>query len=176
MEIIEGFGLRKFGCVVTLDDFQAFKKKKAKELSKLPNVDGFTFAAMTSVKAFHDYAWSEGITSNVRCVFEKGDPEDLLRKIFRLHGYSDPDFAWNRPVTDSKGFTRDPFVGLQAAGWIAYEYYLDADRLLYSDNPSDRWALNRFESLQGNIILQHAGAPTRAARRTLSNAVRGLIK
>lgn len=41
-------------------------------------------------------------------------------------GYIEPDFTWKRPHTDRKGFTHDGFVGLQAAGWIAYEYYLDA--------------------------------------------------
>ena len=55
---------------------------------------------------------------------------------------------------DSKGSNHDPFVGLQAAGWVAYEYYLDAHRLLYA-GPSDRWAFHQFESIPGNIIVLH---------------------
>ena len=57
-----------------------------------------------------------------------------------------------------QGFVHDPFIGLQAAGWVAYEYYLDSDRLFYSD-PSHRWALEQFEKLPGHIILNYYGDP-----------------
>jgi len=92
------------------------------------------------------------VRDSIRYVFEKGDPEDHLTKWFRERGYSDPDFAWSSPCTDDKGV--QPFLGLQAADWLVYEYYLDADRLLFHI-PSDRWALRQFEAVQGHIMLRY---------------------
>jgi hypothetical protein len=108
-----------------------------------------------AVESFQSYAMAEGVRDNIRCVFEKGDPEDILRKIFRAKGLVEPDFMWSKPHTDGKGFSYDPFLGLQAAGWIAYEYYLDVERLLYS-GASDRWALRQFEILPGQLTFLSA--------------------
>lgn len=162
MGIIEGYGLRKFGCVVALDDLKQFKRDKADQLAKIgPEMDAFTLAAMRAADQFHAYALREGITHNVRCVFEKGDPERLLRAVFKQQGYQEPDFEWNRHVVTSKGFSRDGFRGLQAAGWIAYEYYLDAKRTLGFEDRKDRWAMERFEKLPGEIQIERSSAVQR---------------
>ncbi len=150
--IIEDCGLRKFGCIMRLDDFRSVLQKHSNSDSAWPSVDAFGMAAMRAAESFFAYATNEGVKNNVRCVWEKGDPEDVLRKLFREQGYADPLFTWGKTHIDSKGFTHDPFLGLQAAGWVAYEYYLDADRLLYS-NPTNRWALERFQSLPGEFTL-----------------------
>jgi hypothetical protein len=52
------------------------------------------------------------------------------------------------------GIIRDPFLGLQAADWLAYELYLDADRLVYSE-PTERWALRQFQTLPGSVKVYH---------------------
>jgi hypothetical protein len=149
MSIIRECGLRKFGSVMKLDEFRHWRQDR-----KFAWADAFAFAAIDPVEAFQAYARAEGVTSNVRYVFEKGDPEDQLRRVFRDRGYLEPDFAWSKPHVDRKGVIYDPFLGLQAADWIAFEYYLDADRLLYGE-PSDRWALRQFETIPGFITLRH---------------------
>ena len=150
-EIIQDCGLRKFGCILKLDDFTKAQERHDAVL------DAYAFAGTAAVEDFQAFAKSEGVNRNVRYVFEKGDPEDDLRAIFQYKGFSDPDFAWSKPHTDNKGFKHDPFIGLQAAGWIAYEYYLDAERLLYG-KPTSRWALEKFETLPGFITLKHGGS------------------
>ncbi|HEY1205074.1 MAG: hypothetical protein ABSH46_19830 [Bryobacteraceae bacterium] len=156
--IIQDCGLRKFGCILHLESFYKIKKKRSGEPRLGPYIqrlNAFAYAATMAVESFQSYAMAEGVRDNIRCVFEKGDPEDILRKIFRAKGLVEPDFMWSKPHTDGKGFSYDPFLGLQAAGWIAYEYYLDVERLLYS-GASDRWALRQFEILPGQLTFLSA--------------------
>jgi hypothetical protein len=148
MNVIRDCGLRKFGSIVSLVDFRDWRKDRP-----FNRAQAFAFAAIDPVEAFHSYAWREGIKNNVRYVFEKGDSEDQLRWIFRHRGYIEPDFAWSKPHVDRKGFAYDPFLGLQAAGWIAYEFYLDADRVLRGE-PTERWPLRQFQSLPGTVTVR----------------------
>jgi hypothetical protein len=152
MSIIWEFGLRKFGCILILKDFKHATAKRKNTDPNWPVIDAYAMAAMRAVESFHHYAKGEGITHNVRYVFEKGDPEHSLRKIFEGFGYLPPDFFWAKPHTDNKGFSYEPFVGLQAADWLAYEYFLDAQRILYSTH-RDRWALSEFEKMPGGLVL-----------------------
>ena len=156
MDIIHSCGLRKFGHVIRIDDYKGVLKKHnpGSDIPAWPMLDAFTICATNCIDKLYSYAKSEGINKNLRYIFEKGDPEDMLRHICRARRLQDPDFQWGKPYTDSKGVEHDPFVGLQAAGWIAYEYYLDADRLLFGQ-PSERWALQQFESLPGHVIVLH---------------------
>ncbi|MFL6351555.1 MAG: hypothetical protein ACJ74Z_06870 [Bryobacteraceae bacterium] len=153
MSIIRECGLRKFDSMIRLEDFRYSIDKHADELKNWPLLEVFAVTAMRAVEAFQAYARREGITRNIRYVFDKGDPEDQLRTLFREYGFAEPDFTWSKPNTDRKGFSHDPFVGLQAAGWVTYEYYLDAARMLYS-TPTDRWAFQEFESIPGHIHLE----------------------
>lgn len=157
MDIIYKCGLRKFGHVIRIEDYKGVlaKHNLTRPIPAWPVLnDAFVICAMKCIENFYAYAKGEGVTSNIRYVFDKGDPEDALRLICRGHKLQQPDFQWSRPVVDSKGIAHDPFIGLQAAGWIAYEYYLDANRLLFGQ-PSDRWALQEFESMPGHVIVLH---------------------
>jgi hypothetical protein len=155
MEIIQGCGLRKFGCVLEPKYFYQ-SMEPHKNIIFAVRMKAFTLGAVVSADEFYNYAIGQGITRNLRCVFEKGDPEDALRAAFRGSGYTDPDFAWSKPHTDRKGVEHDPFLGLQAAGWIAYEYYLEAK------HSRQRWAFNCFEDLIGHIKMVE---PSESMRR-----------
>jgi len=173
--LIESCGLRKFGCILRMDDYQQVRQKYVDKGH--PSIDAFAFAAVHAVDDFHAYARGEGVPdNNVKFVFEKGDPEDHLRKILRDRNYGDPYFAWKTLHIDGKGVKHDPFIGLQAAGWLAYEFYLDADRLLYSD-PTERWALQRFQTLRGDLKLQHRGQllPAMPDKQKIFNSIRTSI-
>jgi hypothetical protein len=151
MEIIIDCGLRKFGALIALEDFAETLQNISHPGASFANA--FAFGGVLSADAFYAYAEREGAARNIRCVFEKGDPEESIRRAFRASGYNDPDFTWKVPRIDRKGVTHDPFIGLQAAGWIAYEYYLAHARDLVSDGKplSPRWAFAEFEKLPGHI-------------------------
>lgn len=154
MAVVENCGLRKFGCVIRIADYRSVLKKHGDKHPEWPLFDPYAIPAMFAVESFLQYARSEGIKRNVRYVFEKGDPETTLRQYFRAHGYHEPDFAGKTKYVDRKGFERDPFIGLQVADSITYEYYLDAVRWLKSE-PNDRWPYRQFERLQGSIDLKY---------------------
>lgn len=156
VDIIRTCGLRKFGSMMRVADWQILSKKRrdSGELSGWPNLDAFSIAAMSAVEDLYCYAKQESIKSNVQCVFEKGDPEDCVRRIFSEQGMPDPYFTWAAPHVDRKGIAHDPFIGLQAAGWVAYEYFLDSDRVMHGQ-PSDRWARREFDLLPGNISFKY---------------------
>lgn len=148
MDIIATNGLRRFGCVVPL----AVHRGMDQALMKNMRIDAYVHGATHAVDRFNNYAFNVGVRNNIRYVFEKGDSEGALRQRFQEDGYKTPDFTWKQKHTDRKGFTDDGFVGLQAADWLAYEYYLDFTRVLDPNKtPTRRWALSQFESLPGEI-------------------------
>lgn len=109
------------------------------------------------------FARGEGIP-HPKVVFEKGDSEDLLRKHFKKHDLPDPEFAWSRSIIRD-GRPQQFFVGLQAAGWVAWEYYVDSKRLFGLDDhdPTEegRAPLRVFERLPGHVKIPYASAPLR---------------
>lgn len=150
MDIIHAHGLRRFGCCVPVSVHNRID-------AKITRFDAYVHAALASVDEFNEYARSIRVDRNVRYVFEKGEREDDLRSRFRDEGYTEPLFTWKTKHTDRKGFTHDGFLGLQSAGWLAYEYYLDAKRVAAIDTPltssieEGRWAFQNFEKLAGRI-------------------------
>lgn len=151
LSIISDCGLRKFGASVALEDYELNKASFTNHPAAV-RMNAFALAATVATDEFYTYAVREGVQRNVRCVFEKGDPEDALRGVFRGSGYVEPHFAWKTDYTDRKGIKHDPFLGLRAAGWIAYEYYLSAQRFLSAKDATERWPLLQFEALPGQII------------------------
>lgn len=129
---------------------------------------------MNCAEAFNAHALSIGVTTNVEYVFEKGDPEQTLRGWFTDYGFNDPVFRWKKVHVDRKGMAHDPFRGLQAADWLAYEYYLASDRCIYKDPSTvDRWALSQFEKIPGEVIFLESNIATDLHLR--SEAVRKLL-
>jgi len=152
MGIIETNGLTRFGSVVPLQVQKGMNQRLMREM----RIDAYVHGASCAVSRFNDHAFRNNMRKNLEYVFEKGDSEDALRKRFRDDGYKEPRFTWKQTHTDRKGFTDDGFVGLQASGWIAYEYYLDFTRVLDVSKalPPRRWAMGPFESLPGEIQAQ----------------------
>jgi hypothetical protein len=127
-------------------------------------IDPFVLTARKSAEDSYNYARQEGIV-NAEVIFEKGDPENCLRFHFRESGIPEPLFAWNRPRTSRKGLRERHFIGLQAAGWIAWEYYLDACRTsgVVDQMPSQtgRFPFREFEKMPGDVIMPFMSSPGR---------------
>jgi len=156
MEIIHECGFRKFGSVLRPADFRQHIAQWQKD--GYPEMTSFAFAAMKAVEDFCAYAKAEGIKRNVRFVFDRGDPEHEIRVLFKHYGMHDPHFESDTPFVDRKGFEYDPFLGLQASDWLAYEYRLDALHF-FESKPTDRWALRQFDKLPGTVRLLGFGTP-----------------
>jgi hypothetical protein len=164
MEVIENCGLRKFGNVLWTEDQN--KVKSSKGLSADATATPYVLCARASVDDFIAYAIGEGQLENIEYVFEKGDEEHTLRQHFKKHSYQEPIFRWKHPV-ELKGIVQKPFMGLQAAGWIVWEYYMSLKRVFDERNsaypyPPERWALKRFDDhrhVPGNVIVLYKSAP-----------------
>lgn len=160
LNVIRGCGLRKFGAVLKKKDF--LKAKAAMKLETDATVDTYVLCSRSAIDDLHAFAKSEGVTDNPRCVFEKGDSEHLLRKHLKKHGFSEPDFAWSK-VVYKKDIPHDPFLGLQAAGWITWEYYVDSCRVFgLSEHPPTergREAFRTFDDMPGHIKIPFLSTP-----------------
>jgi hypothetical protein len=164
MGVIEDCGLRKFGSVLWTSDQQ--KAKEMLGLSSDPTATPYVLCARSAVEDFNSHAIGEGQRDSLEYVFEKGDEEHKLRRHFEKHSFHEPTFRWSKPV-EKKGITRPPFIGLQAAGWIVWEYYMDFSRWfdkkhIHKVSPPDRWAFNVFDNhrrIPGEVKVLYKSSP-----------------
>jgi len=164
MGVIEDCGLRKFGDLLWVSD--QHKAKKMMELSTDSTATPYVLCARATVQDFNTFAIGDGQRENVEYIFEKGDEEDKLAKHLKKHSFHEAKFLWSRPV-EKKGITRLPFIGLQAAGWIVWEYYVNFDRSFqekYSHYPypPERWALKIFDDhtrVRGDVKVLYKSSP-----------------
>jgi hypothetical protein len=162
MDVIETSGLRKFGSVLSVADTQ--KARAVLGLQSDSTATPYVMCSRCCVDDLLTYAIRSGQNKTVTYVFEKGDEESNLRQHLSEHGFRDPEFAWGKPV-EKRGISYDPFIGLQAAGWISWEYYQAFNRLGEWESPHDpagRWALKIFEDhrrIPGGIKVLYASNP-----------------
>ena len=160
LSIMSECGLRKFGALIDKPSVQKAKKNMGMEDG--PYMDDYVVCCRRVVNDLFKYARGEGIF-DISVIFEKGDSEDLLRKHFRHNRLPEPDFRWSKDFTDRKGVAHHPLLGLQAAGWVAWEYYVDSCRTLgLSHEPwtaKGRVPYQAFEKMPGNIIIQNVQNP-----------------
>lgn len=162
MNVIQTCGLRKFGSLLWVAD-----KNKAREmmgLSKDSTASPYVMCSRAAVEDFIRYAKGEGQRESIEYIFEKGDEESRLRQHFQKHSFADPIFRWKHEVV-RKGLTYKPYLGLQAAGWIVWEYYVSFTRSfgsLFKHGIEGRWALQVFDDhrqVPGEIKILYKSAP-----------------
>jgi hypothetical protein len=162
IEVIQECGLRKFGSVLWTTD--QHKARTMMGLSTDHTASPYVMCARSAVEDFHTVAIGQGQRDNIEYVFEKGDEEGRLREHFRKHGFHDPSFKWKHPVT-LKGITQQPFIGLQAAGWIVWEYYMSFCRSFaefFKHDVKGRWALQIFDDhrcVPGEVKILYKSTP-----------------
>jgi hypothetical protein len=174
MGIIQSCNLRKFGTIIPVKAHRTIDEALRKRLF----LDAYVQGARTTVATFDNHARSLKVYPRVRYVFEKGDSEDLVRKRFSDDCLNEPTFTWKTEHLDRKGVLREEFVGLQAAGWIAYEYFLDLKRRndSYARTKEARWAHEQFDRrVPGQIEIQtEESARGNEVRLRVSEATRYL--
>ncbi len=177
MAIIEECGLRKFGSVLWVADH--LKAKANMDLATDPTADPYVLCSRAAIEDFNAFAVGEGIREDVRYVFEKADAEDKLRRHFRKHAFHEPDFMWSKMVV-KKDIIQKPFLGLQAAGWIAWEYYLNFFRSFTpGQKHEERWALKIFEDhgrIPGQLKILYKSAPLMDVLRVSNESFRRSLR
>jgi hypothetical protein len=164
MGVIEDCGLRKFGSLLWVSDLQ--KAKAMMGLATDSTASPYVLCARAAVEDFNAVAISEGQRESIEYIFEKGDEEDKLRQHFRKHSFHEPLFRWCKPV-EKKGIIQQPFIGLQAAGWIVWEYYMAFSRSFQQEYshypyPPERWALKIFDDhrrVPGEVKILYKSSP-----------------
>jgi hypothetical protein len=174
LDIIQRCGLRKFGAVIKKNDVA--KGKAAMDLASDTTVDPYVFCCRSTLDDVYAFATNQGIGRQVRTIFEKGDSEDLLRKHLKKHALAEPEFAWSKKVVQ-KGTEQPRFVGLQAAGWVAWEYYVDFCRVagLSDHEPTDkgRAAFQTFETIPGFLKIPFMSNPLHDVLKQLGRGAHG---
>jgi hypothetical protein len=131
-----------------------------------PTASPYVLCARAAVDDFNAFAIGEGQRENIEYVFEKKDEEDKLRRHFAQNSYQEPIFRWSKPV-ERKGIMQKPFIGLQAAGWIVWEHYMDFARwfdkkFAQSMSHPDRWAMKVFSDhrqIPGDVKILYKSSP-----------------
>jgi hypothetical protein len=160
--VIQECGLRKFGSVLWTADLH--KARTMMNLSGDPTASPYVMCSRSAVEDFIAFSIGEGQRDNIEYIFERGDEEEKLRAHFRKHSFQDPSFRWKHPVT-LKGITQHPFIGLQAAGWIVWEYYMSFCRSFgefFKHDLKGRWALQIFDDhrcVPGDVKILYKSAP-----------------
>lgn len=159
LAVIQECGLRRFGGFIRKKDIPKGKMKDG--FSSDTTVDGYVLCARSVADDFLAFARGDGATDNLTYIFEKGDSEDLLTRHFREQGFPEPIFKWSKVHVTRKGIKHSPFLGLQAAGWLAWEYYIDFCRLIGLDHhratDEGRVPFRAFEVMPGHPKIVYLG-------------------
>ncbi len=151
MKLISKYAYRKFGFIISVDECPQM-------LSDEWNIRAYALAAMDCVVQVDQWATSsERIRrSSIEYVFEDGDKgQGRLITLMQNCGLPFPLFRpGKRPEQTPSGNSIPPFVPLQAADWVAGEYFMEAQRLVgkaSGKRKGPRWGFQEFETFTGNV-------------------------
>ncbi len=155
MTLIRAHASRKFGHVLVIKDLN---QALSDELKRDWHINAYTLAGMYSVIDVDEWAkFTEKISTSPEYVFEEGDiGQAKLYQEMTNEGFI-ADFRpgkLNRKTPS--GNLIQAFVPLQAADFIAGEYFMEEMRRLteHSKRPNPRWAFGEFESFMG--VIRHS--------------------
>jgi hypothetical protein len=115
------------------------------------HIGAYSVAGTMCAKDVEQWMYENGMRSAPAHVFEEGDiGAGKLRDAMILNGMSAPVFRpGKRPKINSSGVTIQPFVPLQAADFIAGEYFMHVSRKISGSDFPMRRGLKEFESMPG---------------------------
>jgi hypothetical protein len=149
MNIIRSHAYRKFGLGIVNDTFRASLSTTTMEQWSL---NAYSLAGRTCVKDVDEWTFEEHCRSTVEFVFEEGDKGwGLLCTRLLEDGYQKPTKRPKKDRYTPEGFLVPAFVPLQAADFLAYEYFLELTRAVDGSDHNTRWALEEFERMPGRI-------------------------
>jgi hypothetical protein len=151
MEIIKKHVYRKFAHGVAVQDFpvglsDAFRRQLYFE--KVYSFLGRTVAGEVSL-----WRIQERIQGPIRLVFEQGDfgNTDLAKRLV-ADGYPSPDFRIGKDKEGETTLGLEPtYVPLQAADFLAYEFFQKVKRYELGIEDTRLWAWQEFERIPGEV-------------------------
>lgn len=149
MTLVKSHAYRKLGIVVTNKTFKDIVSAETKEEWHL---NAYSLAGRTCAKQVGEWAKTERITSPIEYVFVEGDVgADKLSKRMIEDGNPAPHFRPKKDRVTPRGVLVPAFIPLQAADFLAYEVFLEVDRVKKSDPHPPRWGLLEFDRMLGDI-------------------------
>jgi hypothetical protein len=149
--IIEPHAFRKFGVVLEVrgmaDHFSDADRAEW-------NLNAYSLASLFCVKYVERWAARERIKVPIEYVFEEGDiGRDQLEKRLRRRGCKVQFKPGKRDRKTGAGSSVPAFVPLQAADFIAGEYFMEAERRVKNipKRSSPRWPYLQFDRMQGTV-------------------------
>jgi hypothetical protein len=150
MTLIKQHAEYKFGVIVTNETFKNILSPETKQEWDL---NAYSLTGRCCALQVNEWATKRGFKFPIKLIFEMGDPGagKLLHRLIE-DGYQAPAFEPKKDKITSQGIFIPAFVPLQAADFLAYEIYLEVDRMYKGDNMhSKRWALTQFDKMPGDI-------------------------
>ena len=151
MELVVANAYRKFGCV--LDNSKMGQIPDA--VKEHYYINAYSLAGRTCVSDVARWKKVEKITAPTEFVFEDGDVgKEELRKRMVEDAHPEPIFRPKKDETNpDSSIRRQAFVPLQAADWLAYEYFLALKHVVYEkkQNYELRWGIEQFERIPGPV-------------------------
>jgi hypothetical protein len=150
MQLVKHHVDYKFGVIVTNETFRNILSPETKEEWDL-NV--YSLAGRCCALQVNEWATKRDFKFPIKLVFEKGDPHaGKLHHRLVEDGYQAPAFEPKKDERTPQGVLIPAFIPLQAADFLAYEIYLEVDRIAKGDNiHPKRWALTEFDKMPGDI-------------------------
>jgi hypothetical protein len=151
MELIKAHAYRKFGVVVSNKGFGAnFSEADRNEW----RLTAYSFAGYRSIMEVSKWAMRDRIRSPIEHIFEEGDlGRDKLEKSATNSGHTIQFRPGKKDRKTDSGNAISAFVPLQAADFLAAEYFMEAERRLkiIKKRSKPRWAYLEFDKMMGNI-------------------------
>jgi hypothetical protein len=151
MEVIRTHAYLKFGVMVSIKGFGVNFSEAEKEEWLL---NAYSFAGYKSVKEVCKWAQREHIKSSIEHIFEEGDlGRGKLEKLAEDSGHILQFRPGKEDRTTDSGNVISAFVPLQAADFLAAEYFMEAERRLKRNTRRDkpRWGYLQFNDMRGTI-------------------------
>jgi len=133
------------GKFVTVVEVAAFKKQLSEEIKRQFLIKSYSLAGRTCAARIREWMKREWRYSKLEMVFEEGDEGvGALKDILVRDGFPEPLFKPKRDRVTKAGELIKAANPLQAADFLAYEYFLAAKRL-----SEKRWAFKHFSCISG---------------------------
>ena len=146
MEIIKSHAYRKFALAVEVPVFVQGLDEEFRKQFYLT-----AYSLLGRVVAAEAYSWHRELklSAPLKLVFETGDDQEELSKRMQGDGYPAPDFRPKTDRTSKLGIFESGYLPLQAADFLAYEYFLKMKRTVEGLDDSRVWAWSEFARIIG---------------------------
>ncbi len=142
MEILKRNVSRKFVCAVSVESLRA---DMSEDIKAAFLINAYSLAGRTCAARLRQWQDREQWKTVPELIFEEGDiGKGMLRDSLVRDGFGEPLFRPKKDTPTADGLIIPGLTPLQAADWLAYEFFLSV-----RDQRMNRWPLNEFLNTHG---------------------------